>query len=610
MTTNASVADLLKASTHWGGAWTQSGANGSGEGLLDHAFAAFLADSGADKQAPSSALSSADTNSNAQKDNAPNATILAQSTDTQVAHLRDLALALQKAISRSHQQQAANKPADTGTAKAGQASSNAPKPKSSTAGDSPSATAAKTDSAAVKDTTASTAADATPSAVKDSSGDAPVKADTQANNADDSDVNALLAELLAATQAAIHQLEQNQKNIASGSDQAKDTQTQAATASSDKNLNALAGQSVPTDGAAAEGANTDPLQKFLDLLGKINKQIAAQAAEYKKSSQASEVDRTADPTKTNVSKSGPGSRQDPTLDGLSDKIKNIATSISASADTATVQTTAVNDDTTKQDRAGNKQITAADLKNLAEKATAVAAPQAATALQLGLNKDVGSTAIDFAQISAQDKTRGSSDFDASAQDGASQDGAAATLRNFNANDIGSGSTGQTVGAPRFADQLTALRPASVTPQAGQSSAVDQVVLQLNRSVKNGNDQMSLQLHPLDLGKITVKLDFSQDGKVHGTVTADNPTTLDMLQKDSRSLERALQDAGLRTDPGSLSFNLGNPSEQKNNQASAGKDTKGQNMNGTIAANDDVGSDTLAVGAEIYYVTPQGVNIRV
>ena len=37
--------------------------------------------------------------------------------------------------------------------------------------------------------------------------------------------------------------------------------------------------------------------------------------------------------------------------------------------------------------------------------------------------------------------------------------------------------------------------------------------------------------------------------------ADRPETLDMLQRDARVLERALNDAGLRADSGGLSFNL-------------------------------------------------------
>ncbi len=51
------------------------------------------------------------------------------------------------------------------------------------------------------------------------------------------------------------------------------------------------------------------------------------------------------------------------------------------------------------------------------------------------------------------------------------------------------------------------------------------------------------------------MEVGHDGRVNAVVTADNKDTLDMLQKDSRELERALQQAGLQADSGSLSFNL-------------------------------------------------------
>jgi len=39
------------------------------------------------------------------------------------------------------------------------------------------------------------------------------------------------------------------------------------------------------------------------------------------------------------------------------------------------------------------------------------------------------------------------------------------------------------------------------------------------------------------------------------VLAERPETLEMLQRDARGLERALQDAGLKTESGGLSFGL-------------------------------------------------------
>lgn len=158
----------------------------------------------------------------------------------------------------------------------------------------------------------------------------------------------------------------------------------------------------------------------------------------------------------------------------------------------------------------------------------------------------------------------------------------------------------------FASQLTATR-ASTT---GFSTAVDQVVLQLNRSAKDGNDQMTLQLHPADLGRVNIKLDIASDGKVTGTVTADNRATLDLLAKDSRSLERSLQDAGLQADSGSLQFNMSGQSGQAFNQSSQQSASAGLTNPGAAFADTTADGASVTPVAETYYLTPSGVNLSV
>lgn len=51
------------------------------------------------------------------------------------------------------------------------------------------------------------------------------------------------------------------------------------------------------------------------------------------------------------------------------------------------------------------------------------------------------------------------------------------------------------------------------------------------------------------------MEVNHDGRVSAVITADRADTLDMLARDAKGLERALADAGLRTDSGNLQFNL-------------------------------------------------------
>jgi flagellar hook-length control protein FliK len=92
-------------------------------------------------------------------------------------------------------------------------------------------------------------------------------------------------------------------------------------------------------------------------------------------------------------------------------------------------------------------------------------------------------------------------------------------------------------------------------------AFDQVAVQVAKAAAEGIDKINIKLKPATLGQIEVQLEIASDGRIHAVIAADKPETLDLLQRDARALERALGDAGLRTDSGSLSFNLRGQGEQ-------------------------------------------------
>lgn len=84
---------------------------------------------------------------------------------------------------------------------------------------------------------------------------------------------------------------------------------------------------------------------------------------------------------------------------------------------------------------------------------------------------------------------------------------------------------------------------------------DQVALSIQRSLRDGNGSITLQLSPTELGRIHVKLDIDEENNVQASVMVERPATLDLLQRDMKALERALQEAGLKAGPGDLSFSL-------------------------------------------------------
>lgn len=71
----------------------------------------------------------------------------------------------------------------------------------------------------------------------------------------------------------------------------------------------------------------------------------------------------------------------------------------------------------------------------------------------------------------------------------------------------------------------------------------------------GKNRFEIRLDPPELGRIEVRLDVDRDGNVTSRLTVDRPDTLNLLQRDASGLERALQDAGLKTADNGLQFSL-------------------------------------------------------
>ena len=123
-------------------------------------------------------------------------------------------------------------------------------------------------------------------------------------------------------------------------------------------------------------------------------------------------------------------------------------------------------------------------------------------------------------------------------------------------------------APSITSANTAINASfdKTLKSAGRTPVAEQVVFNIKTAIRTGNSHIEIQLDPVELGKLSIKMELSKDGKASGiTVTADNKQTLDMLQRDARGLENALAEAGIKAESGSLSFNLRGGDQQQQEQ---------------------------------------------
>ena len=115
----------------------------------------------------------------------------------------------------------------------------------------------------------------------------------------------------------------------------------------------------------------------------------------------------------------------------------------------------------------------------------------------------------------------------------------------------------------------------------------QIAIQISRAISAQTQRFSIKLDPPELGRIDVRLHFARDGAVRASVAVERPDTLDLLQKDVQSLERALRDAG--TDPNKLSLNFSLQGENGGEQT-ARDENNAQSGAGDKTADDDKETD--------------------
>ncbi len=72
---------------------------------------------------------------------------------------------------------------------------------------------------------------------------------------------------------------------------------------------------------------------------------------------------------------------------------------------------------------------------------------------------------------------------------------------------------------------------------------------------SGTKRFDIRLDPPELGRVDVSLSFDKEGEVTAKLTVERVETLHLLQRDARTLERAFDQAGLRTSDAGIQMSL-------------------------------------------------------
>jgi len=105
---------------------------------------------------------------------------------------------------------------------------------------------------------------------------------------------------------------------------------------------------------------------------------------------------------------------------------------------------------------------------------------------------------------------------------------------------------------------------SVTTAANGPVPLSGLALEIAASIKSGKSRFEIRLDPADLGRIDVRIDIDRNGQVTSHLTVEKPETLSILRQDAPQLQRALDDAGVKTGSGGLQFSLRDQSSSGQN----------------------------------------------
>ncbi|HMJ43179.1 MAG TPA: flagellar hook-length control protein FliK [Pseudolabrys sp.] len=152
-------------------------------------------------------------------------------------------------------------------------------------------------------------------------------------------------------------------------------------------------------------------------------------------------------------------------------------------------------------------------------------------------------------------------------------------------------------APLAATAPAPLASSHAVPLAG-------VAIEITSKALSSTNHFEIRLDPPELGRIEVRLEVDRDGTITTRMIADRPETLDLLRRDSSGLDRAMQDAGLKTSDNGTQFSLRDQSMNQQQQSGRPSETA------QLMVEDEMLSETAARDYGRLAGQRGGVDIRV
>jgi flagellar hook-length control protein FliK len=159
-------------------------------------------------------------------------------------------------------------------------------------------------------------------------------------------------------------------------------------------------------------------------------------------------------------------------------------------------------------------------------------------------------------------------------------------------------------APSAATDAAAPAQPLAQAQVPQAVPLAGVAIEIAGNAAAGKNHFDIRLDPPELGRIEVRLDVGRDGSITSHVIADRKDTLDLLQRDASGLQRAFEDAGLKTSDNGMQFSL------RDQSGGQGQNSSNANSAAPLVVEDDTPIVPLTINYSRLADARGGLDIRV
>jgi flagellar hook-length control protein FliK len=167
-------------------------------------------------------------------------------------------------------------------------------------------------------------------------------------------------------------------------------------------------------------------------------------------------------------------------------------------------------------------------------------------------------------------------------------------------------------APNFAMTAQINAPAQMQVQhaadAPRAVPLEQLAVEIATRAGKGERRFDIRLDPPELGRIDVRLEIDSKGNTTTKLIVERAETLDLMQRDARGLEKALQNAGLKLDSGGLQFSLQQDAQAQQGQQNHAPDLRGRAH--SDPAETEIVTEIAAGNASLAAQLRGGVDIRI